>query len=126
MTILLTIIASILGVSTLGLGYLYSQERERTKKLDSLKNIKNDILTFGDQKSQMENLINSLKTETSKVQTLVSDLQNSKSQLEKQLNLLKSDLARTEASLTRFTSQNIEEQQKVLQLQRQTQNAQAE
>ena len=126
MTILLTIIASILGASTLGLGYVYSQERERTKKLDSLKNIKNDILTFGDQKSQMENLINSLKTETSKVQTLVSDLQNSKSQLEKQLNLLKSDLARTETSLTKLTTQNIEEQQKVLQLQRQTQNAQAE
>jgi hypothetical protein len=123
MTIILTIIASILGVSTLGLGFVYRQERERTKKLDSLKNIKKDILTFGDQKSQMENLIHSLKIESSKVQTLVSDLQNNKSQLEKQLNSLKTELAKTETILTKLTSQNSEEQQKVLQLQRQTQNA---
>ena len=126
MTIILTIIASFLGASTFGLGYLYNQERERTKKLDSLKNIKNDIMTFGDQKSQMENLINSLKTETTKVQTLVSDLQSSKSQLEKQINSLRTELTKAQTSLNSLTSQNNEEQQKTMQLQRQTQNAQTE
>ena len=126
MTIILAIIASLLGASTLGYAYFYIKELERTKKFDSLKNLKNDILKFGDQKSQMENLINSLKSETSKVQILVSELQNSKSQLEKQLNTLKTDLAKTQTNLTSLTLQNNEEQQKTQQLQRQTQNAQTE
>lgn len=126
MTFILAIIASLLGASTLGYAYFYIKELERTKKFNSLKNLKNDILKFGDQKSQMENLINSLKSETSKVQILVSELQNSKSQLEKQLNTLKTDLAKTQTNLTSLTLQNNEEQQKTQQLQRQTQNAQTE
>ena len=126
MTTILTIIASILGASTFGLAYFYNQERERTKKLDSLKNIKKDILKFSDQKTQFENLLNTLKTETSKVQTLVTDLQNSKSQLEKQLNFLKNDLDITQKSQNDLTSQNNQELQKTTQLQRLKEIAQTE
>lgn len=126
MTFILCIIASLFGASTLGLSYFYAQERERAKKFDSLKNLKNDISIFGDQKIQMENLINSLKSETSKVQTWVSELQNSKLQLERQLQTLKNELIKTQTNLNILTSRNNEEQQKTSHLQRQTQSAQTE
>ena len=126
MTALLTIIASIFGASTLGLAYFFDRERNKTKNYENLKNIKIDILTFGDQKSQIENLLNALKSETSKAQSLVSDLQNSKTQLEKELNNLKTELNQTQTKLNGLITQNNEEQQRTLQLQKQTQNAQTE
>ncbi len=124
MIIILSILASLLGVSTSWLAYLYIRERGRAKKFDSIKNLKHDISVFGEQKIQIGKLINSLKLEISSASTLLDELKSSKSQVENQLFSLKSELNQSQASLNSLTFLNNEEQHKILNLQQQTQNAQ--
>jgi len=126
MITLLQILLTISGALALGFAYFLNKERNKTKKFENLNNIKNDILTFSDQKSQMEKLFNALQLETQIAKGLVNDLQNSKAELDKQLKSLKAELNQTSTKLNTLILQNNEEQQKTQQLLKQRQDAQIE
>jgi hypothetical protein len=119
MTIILTILAALFGVTTFALAILYSKEKQRTKSFDELNKLKSDIATFRQENEQTQKLLTDLKKERTSFENLISQLTASKKALENEMSGLKSKISEAQRNLETIKTQSEAENNRTQKLQQQ-------